>query len=323
MARHLCATSPKARAPVRLLRLGVVDSPLSQALYHGIAEGMTVDTPDTLIVCRPRTPYLSLGYHQRLNEILDLDECRRHDLPVFRRRVGGGMTYLDSGQLFYQCIFHHSRLASSAGAIYERLLAAPVAALRRLGLNATLRADNEIEVDGRRIAGVGGARLGEACVVVGNLLMSFDFDAMIAVWNTPSRSFRQVAGEALRARLITLGEVVPGLIADDLEATLVHEFGRRLGRPLRAGVPSAREWRLTHEFSRTMSSPEYLALHAEGQPAKPMTRLKIAAGVFVQLLDGEAAPHPAPGSVLLRDGAVVTTRQDTASQPAEPADVNL
>lgn len=280
--------TPESLIPVRLLQLGGVDSGLSQALYHGIAEGMTVATPDTVIVCRPRTPYLSLGHHQRLEEVVDLDECRTRELPVFRRRVGGGLTYLDSGQLFYQCIFHHSRLASATAAIYERLLAAPVAALSRLGLNATRRADNEIEVDGRRVAGVGGARLGEACVVVGNILMSFDFEAMTAVWNTPGESFRQLAGETLRARLITLEERLPDFSRGELEAALVQEFGRCLGRPLQAGEPTAAEWDLTHEFSRRMSSPEYLALHTEDQQVEPMTRLKISAGVFVQAHEGHA-----------------------------------
>jgi len=279
---------PEEQAPVRLLQLGVVDSQLSQALYHGIAEGMTASTPDTVIVCRPRTPYLSLGYHQRLEEVIDLEECRRRELPVFRRRVGGGLTYLDSGQLFYQCIFHHSRLAAGTGAIYERLLAAPVAALSRLGLNATLRADNEIEVDGRRVAGVGGARLGEACVVVGNIMMSFDFDAMTAVWNTPGPSFRRLASETLRARLITLDERMPEFSGDELEANLVQEFGRCLERPLLAGEPSAAEWDRTRAFSRKMSSPEYLALHAEEWRVEPMTRLKISAGVFVQAHEGDA-----------------------------------
>jgi len=288
MNEPVSTPSPAEQPPVRLLQLGVVESPLSQALYHGIAEGMTAGTPDTVIVCRPRTPYLSLGYHQRLGEFIDMDECRRRDLPVFRRRVGGGLTYLDSGQLFYQCIFHHTRLAAATGAIYERLLAAPVAALRRLGLDATLRADNEIEVDGRRVAGVGGARLGEACVVVGNILMSFDFEAMTAVWNAPGEPFRQLAGETLRERLITLEERLPEFDTDELEATLVQEFGRCLNRPLEAGEPTEAEWDLTHAFSRKMSSPEYLAMHADEQPAQPMARLKIAAGVFVHADEGDA-----------------------------------
>ncbi len=288
MNEPVSTPSPAEQPPVRLLRLGIVDSPLSQALYHGIAEGMTAGTPDTVIVCRPRTPYLSLGYHQRLEEFIDTDECRRRDLPVFRRRVGGGLTYLDSGQLFYQCIFHHSRLASASGAIYERLLAAPVATLRRFGLDATLRADNEIEVDGRRVAGVGGARLGEACVVVGNILMSFDFETMTAVWNAPGEPFRRLAGETLRERLITLEERLPEFDTDGLEATLTQEFGRCLNRPLEAGEPTEAEWDLTRAFSRKMRSPEYLAMHADEQPAQPMARLKIAAGVFVHADEGDA-----------------------------------
>ena len=40
----------------------------------------------------------------------------------------------------------------------------------------------ELEVAGRRIAGVGGGRIGEAAVVVGNLLLDFDYQTMAQVW---------------------------------------------------------------------------------------------------------------------------------------------
>ena len=60
--------------------------------------------------------------------------------------------------------------------IYSLALTAPVNALQQLGLNAELRETNEIEVDGKRIAGTGGGRIDEACVVVGNLLFDFDFE---------------------------------------------------------------------------------------------------------------------------------------------------
>ena len=190
--------------PIRLLRLGLTDSWRTQAVYHAVAELMREDSPDTLILCRPREPYLCLGYHQIYESVLDHQLCRRRSLPVYRRRLGGGTTYLDEDQIFYQCIFHHTRAPVLIQHFYQRVLGAPVETLRQMGLNAQLRKVNEIEVDGKRIAGTGGARIGEACVVVGNLLLDFDYETLPQLWRVPWESFRDLAATALQERLTTL-----------------------------------------------------------------------------------------------------------------------
>ncbi|GIR32358.1 MAG: hypothetical protein CM15mP45_16540 [Deltaproteobacteria bacterium] len=47
--------------------------------------------------------------------------------------------------------------------------------LNQLGLDGRLRAMNEVEANSMRIAGIGGGRVGDAMVVVGNLLLDFDY----------------------------------------------------------------------------------------------------------------------------------------------------
>jgi len=75
---------------IRLLNLGVVDSWQTQAIYHALAEMMTAESPDTIIICQPQSPYLYLGYHQIYENTFDRARCEQRNLPVFRRRVGGG-----------------------------------------------------------------------------------------------------------------------------------------------------------------------------------------------------------------------------------------
>jgi len=290
--------------PVRLLRLGAVRPTRTQALYHAVAGVMEPGNPDTLILCSPRSPYLSLGYHQLYDQVLDDEEVRARRLPVFRRQVGGGLTYLDANQVFYQCVFHHSRLAPGSAAVYRRLLAAPVAALRRLGLDANLRDSNEIEIAGRRVAGVGGARLGDACVVVGNLLLDFDFETMVAVWRVPDGRFRRHAGEALRERLTTLSEWRPQTTIAELEALLIQEFERALQRPLRDGAARPAELHAAERFARKMASPGFLRLHQDGRLPKPQTRLKIAAGVFVHDQQTQVGGSPVTATLTVHGGTI-------------------
>ncbi len=50
--------------PIRLLNLGLVPPLQTQSVYHALAENMTRDSQDVIILCRPNAPYLCLGYHQ-------------------------------------------------------------------------------------------------------------------------------------------------------------------------------------------------------------------------------------------------------------------
>ncbi|MBI2822558.1 MAG: lipoate--protein ligase family protein [Acidobacteria bacterium] len=304
----------KTALPIRLVNLGLTDSWRTQAVYHALAEAMRAASPDTIIVCRPREPYLCLGYHQVFDAALDRRECRRQGWMVLRRRLGGGATYLDSNQYFYQCVFHHSRVPVPLPQIYDRMLAGPVATLRRLGLNARLREINEIEVDGRRIAGTGGGRIGEACVVVGNFLFDFDYGALPQVWRAPWDSFRELAAEALRDRLVTLRRLGVCLPASGVETILSQEFARALGRPLQRGALTPAEERHARRIALQISSDAALSLHAGTGPIAPMDTLKISAGVSIRAAETRIDGCAIRASFRVRDGAIEQARLD--SHPA-------
>ena len=58
----------------------------SQALYHTAAHLGR----EALIILRPATPYVCIGYHQVAQQEIDLEFARDHNIPVFCREVGGG-----------------------------------------------------------------------------------------------------------------------------------------------------------------------------------------------------------------------------------------
>jgi lipoate---protein ligase len=267
--------------PVRLLALGTVPWIRTQALYHALAELMTEDTPDTIILARTQEPYLCVGYHQPLDAVLDRAACRAAGLPIIRRRVGGGTTYLDKHQQFYQCVFHHKRLPFRVDAVYAQLLGAPVAVLRKLGLHADVRDGNEIEVDGRRIAGVGGGHIGEAVVVVGNILLDFDYEMMAHVWRVPSEDFRRCAYEAMQRRITTLWSVLPQPVsADEVQVSLAEAYPLALNRPVVPGSLTEAEQAKATAMEEQLLSEEWLQLHAQEED-EPMRTLKISLDAFV------------------------------------------
>ncbi|MED5289301.1 MAG: hypothetical protein VX417_04865, partial [SAR324 cluster bacterium] len=218
--------------PVRLVRAGPLESGLTQGIYHALAREMMESTQDTIILCSPKTPYLCIGYHQVLDAVLDRKICDNKKLPILRRRVGGGATYLDHNQVFYQCIFHHSRVPARADKVYQMMLEAPVQVLNQLGLDGRLRAVNEVEANSMRIAGIGGGRVGDAMVVVGNLLLDFDYQMMSQVWRVSDPGFRELAATVMEDRVSTLRKLGYQHSVETLEAMLADAYRASIGRPV-------------------------------------------------------------------------------------------
>ena len=300
--------------PIRLLNLGPTYWLHTQSVYHGLAEMLTADSPDTIVLAQPLQPYLCIGYHQELEAVLDRAACQTLGLPIVRRRVGGGATYLDVNQLFYQCIFHHTRVPAIVNDIYARLLAGPVAALRALGLSAELRGENEIEINGKRIAGIGGGRIGEAAVVVGNILFDFDYRTMTRAWRVPWESFRQLASDALRERVTTLWRELPYPVSlQAVETILLQEFACSLGRPVEHGQLTPGELQKIEEVERRLVSEKWLKQHANG--GRPMLALKISRGIFIRAAEADKAGVHIRAAFRVQDDSI--ERAVLESHPAQ------
>jgi lipoate-protein ligase A len=183
--------------------------------------------------------------------------------------------------------------------------------LRRLGLNAELRDTNEIEVDGKRIAGTGGGRIADACVVVGNLLFDFDFESMTAVWRTPSTSFRLLAEQALRQQLTTLGQL--GVVAsmEQVAEMLIGDFSKVFGRPLQMDSMTDEEIETANEISKELTSEEFLSLHKERENRGPMRSLKVSARAFIHAEETRMNGYDVRGSFWVSRDVIQTAKLES------------
>lgn len=303
---------------IRLLNLGPTAAWRTQAVYHATAEMMTADSPDTVIIGQSLTPYLCLGYDQVYDAVLDRAECERSNLPVVRRRLDGDLHYLDANQLLLQCVFHSDRVPSAIEDVYARLLTAPVAALKRLGLSAELKRGNEIVVDGQRIADVSGGRFGEACVVTCNLLFDYAYHTIARAWHAPWPSFRELAAAALRDRVTTIWREMGPVTPEATLWILLEEFTKELGRPIERGKPKQAETRQSREVAERIASAEYLNLHSEpfreNGEIPPMQSLKIAAGVHIRSAELEQNGRRLRATFRVRDQVIEQARLESDPQ---------
>jgi len=264
-----------------LIRAGRIEPGLTQGLYHCLAKDMTESCEDTVIICSPVSPYLCIGYHQVLESVLDTEVCEALNLPIMRRFLGGGTTYLDCHQIFYQCIFHHSRVPWRTEKVYQMMLDAPVKVLNRIGLSGKLRVVNEVEANSLRIAGIGGGRVGDAMVVVGNLLLDFNYSLMSSVWKVPNQSFRNLAMETMEKRVGTLNKLGCDHTLEVLESYLAEAFVESIDRPFHETQLEREEIQAGRNTAIDLASREFLSLHHPVGSVKPMKSIKISADVYI------------------------------------------
>ena len=142
---------------------------MAQTFYEAVARAVDVgDSPNTVLLVQPSTPYVCLGFHQELEKEIDVEYCRGNDLPIIRRSQGGGATYLDSNQLFYQVVAEKDSevIPKSVEKLFERFLAVTVYVYCELGLQAEFRALNDVITNGRKISGNGAGEYGEGTTIL-------------------------------------------------------------------------------------------------------------------------------------------------------------
>lgn len=274
---------------MKLYNLGHVPWLDSQLLYHALPRlGM-----EGLVLLAPAEPYLCIGRHQDVDQDIDLDYCRAHNIPVFRREVGGGGTFLDGQQLFFQLIFHKDNpLAQGSKADFYRRFLEPVAkAYSDLGVPAVYRPVNDvITTAGRKISGCGAAEIAEHLVLVGNIIMDFDYETMVRVLKVPDEKFRDKIYKTMRENLTTLKRETGRLpLLEEITSVLASRFEEVLGPLEPADLPPV-VYDKARELETLLNSDEWL--HKRGKRV-PGRDVKIATGVNVlQRL------HKAPGGLI-------------------------
>jgi lipoate---protein ligase len=237
--------------------LGKLPGQQSMLVFHSLAR-MGVEA---LVIVSPKSPLASVGYFQDTDKEIDLDFCSRAHIPVMRREVGGGTTYLDENQIFYQVIWKRGNpnLPKGMKRIFSELSQPACETYQEFGIDASFRPENDIITGtGKKIAGEGGGDIGDCMVFVGGILMDFNCDTMSKVIKVPDEKFRDKVFKTMEENLTTmkqeLGQLPP---RQDIIQILVERFEKRLGKLEKASLDDTTIHKIM-ELERWMSSDRFL-----------------------------------------------------------------
>jgi lipoate-protein ligase A len=154
-----------------------------------------------------------VGRFQNVDNEIRLGYCREKGITVNRRPTGGGAIIMGADQLGVALTIpgrkedDYSHARELMGTFSEGL----VRGLNQLGVNASFRRKNDIEVNGRKLVGLGIYRAPSGGLLFhASLLVDLDIALMLQVLNTPFEKISDKEIDTVAGRITTVRrELVP------------------------------------------------------------------------------------------------------------------
>jgi lipoate---protein ligase len=177
-----------------------------------------------------------VGRYQNLEDEVDLEACASRGVQHGRRPTGGGAILMGAGQLGV-AVCTRASAGMAPKDLLRRYAGGVIAGLARLGIDVAFRSKNDLEVGGRKIAGLGlyiddrGALLFHT-----SLLADLDVPLMLEVLKIPGAKLSDKAVGRVADRVTTISrELGRAVTALDIRDEIRAGFASALGLELCAG----------------------------------------------------------------------------------------
>ncbi|MFW6040840.1 MAG: lipoate--protein ligase family protein [Thermoplasmatota archaeon] len=165
---------------------------IDETLLKMYDEGNTLPT---LRFYRFKPSAISIGYSQGVKEVIDIETCKKYDIPYIRRVTGGGTVFHDyEGEITYSIITNKMR--GEIEDSFYTLLEPIIEVLKDYGLDAQFKPYNDILVDGRKISGSAQKRGKKGLLQHGTLMYGTDLDILADILILDEEKIKQKGADS-------------------------------------------------------------------------------------------------------------------------------
>ncbi|MBN2245974.1 MAG: lipoate--protein ligase family protein [Candidatus Aminicenantes bacterium] len=203
---------------------GAWNMAVDEYLFRSVQEG----TRTFLRFYRWKRPTLSLGNSQKFENVLDKDACQKHGIDVVRRITGGKLVLHHRELTYCLCSSETDTFTDTLQGSYRMISEALVLGLKKMGIDAALTsatpshyarrhslcfsapAQNEIEVDGKKIIGSAQKRKGDCFLQHGSIPTEEDESLLheVSYFDKQKESIHMTSLQTLLKREINFEEGV-------------------------------------------------------------------------------------------------------------------
>ena len=260
------------------------------------AEGLAID--DTLpqsVALHASPPILHLynfvpsvivGKYQDIEAALKIERCQERGIEYNRRSTGGGTVIMGPKIValgFGINIDHPGLKSATMAGVFQTLSQVLIQALQTFGVPAYFQPKNDLEVAGKKIAGLSAAaETGQSLLFHTSLLVDFDIPLMLDIMNTPLLKLSDKGYNCFSQRMTTLrretGRDIP---VTEVVAAIQASFENQFQVRFQEEEPDAWEQETIQRFIRERyTQKEWIFSHKHPRARMGLGRLKTKAGLL-------------------------------------------
>jgi lipoate-protein ligase A len=231
-------------------------------------------------------PSVIVGKYQDIEAALRLERCRARGIEFNRRSTGGG-TVIMGPQIVALGLGINVDLpglkGSGVGAVFESMGEVLSRALNKIGVSSGFRAKNDLEVSGKKIAGLSAAsETGKSLLFHTSFLVDFDIELMTDIMNTPLVKLSDKGYNCFSRRMTTVREELGRQVSVAEVMTLIQQaFEEQFGIRLEPDEPDRWEQECIGRLIRERyTNREWIFSHKHPRARMGVGRLKTRAGLL-------------------------------------------
>jgi len=166
-----------------LLSLGI-----DEAIFSSVSSENTLPT---IRLSRVSKSGVSVGFHQNINDEVNVDVCKKLGIVVSRRLTAGGAVFHDQ-EIVYSITLPIGTPISpeDVKVSYETICNGLVDGLQLLGIDAKFKPFNDVIVHNKKISGSAQTRRSGFLLQQGTILMDVDVDKMFEILKVPKEKIK-------------------------------------------------------------------------------------------------------------------------------------
>lgn len=195
-----------------------LEGSLNMAVDEFLFQSLTEEPRTVVRFYQWERPTASLGYRQKIEKVIDLDFCRRNRIDVVRRATGGKLVLHHREITYSVCSSDDKTFSGTLRGSYKLISRALMAGLKKMGVEPSPAAqvtpfyaksglpcfshpaEDEIEVNGKKIIGSAQKRTGARFLQHGSIPLAHDEGLLRAV--------SLLKEDAAEIRMTSLSEVL-------------------------------------------------------------------------------------------------------------------
>ena len=150
-------------------------------------------------------PTVIFGRNQVVENEVNLEYCREHDIRVVRRKSGGGCVYADMDNLMLSMVTD----GDNVGFTFNRFVTMIQLALHKIGVSATSTAHNDIMIGDRKVCGTAFYQLPGRSIVHSTMLYDTNMQHMLNAITPSAEKLEKKGIQSVRQRITLLKDHTP------------------------------------------------------------------------------------------------------------------